>query len=273
MRKFLVAALLALGTLTATMAEAGATLNRVMATKTLKVATNGAWPPQSFLDDRNQLVGFDIDVANEVARRLGVKTRFDTPDWATMTGGHWHGRWDVAIGSITPTKARSQVVSFASVYYYSPYVFVVHRNSKARTAADLNGKKIGVETATTSEDYIRRRLAIDDPGAPPVKYLVNPGQVHTYADSMLPFDDLRLGDGVRIDAVLAPEQTALRAIKSGYPIKIIPNTIAYKEPLAIVTDKDDPQWTAKLHDVIQAMRADGTLGNLTRKWYGRDYTQ
>jgi polar amino acid transport system substrate-binding protein len=273
MRGLLIAALLALGTLAVSAAQAGSTLNRVMATRTMKVATNAGWPPQSYLDDSNKLVGFDIDVSNEIARRLGVRAVFDTPDWATMTGGRWHGRWDVAIGSITPTRSRAQVVSFASIYYYSPYVFVVHRNSRARSVADLNGKKIGVETATTSEDYIRRRLAIDDPGAPPVKYLVNPGAVRTYADSMLPFDDLRLGPGVRIDAVLAPEQTALRAIKSGYPIRIIPNTIAFKEPLAVATDEDDPQWTAKLHGVIQAMKADGTLAKLTRKWYGRDYTQ
>ena len=238
----------------------------------LKIATNGSWRPQSFLDDHNQLVGFDIDVAREIAKRLGRTARFDTPDFSTMTGGYWHGRWDIAVGSVTPTAARAQVVDFAGVYYYSPYVFAVHKGSDALTFEALNGKKIGVETGTTSEDYIRRRLKIDAPGVPPVQYRVTPGVVRTYADSTMPLDDLRLGDGVRLDAVVAPEQTVLGAIKSGYPIKIMPGGYAFREPLTVVTDKGSPEWTARIRGVIADMKADGTLRTLTTKWYGRDYS-
>lgn len=238
----------------------------------LKVATNGSWRPQSYLDDRNQLVGFDIDVAREIARRLGRTARFDTPDFATMTGGHWHGRWDIAVGSVTPTHARAQVVDFAGIYYFSPYVLAVHRDSAARAFEDLNGKTVGVETGTTSEDYIRHRLAIEAPGMAPVVYRVSPGTVRTYADSTMPLDDLRLGDGVRLDAVVAPEQTVLGAIRNGYPIKIMPGGYAFREPLTVITDKGSPQWTARIRGVIAAMKADGTLGTLTTKWYGRDYS-
>jgi len=237
----------------------------------LRVATNSGWVPQSYLDDHNQLVGFDIDVAREIGRRLGLQVKFDTPEFSAMTGGHWHGRWDIAVGSVTPTKARAQVVDFAGIYYYSPYVFAVHKDSKATSIADLNGKQIGVETGTTSEDYIRRRLQIDAPDAPPVTYSVVPGGVHTYADSMLPFDDLRLGDGVRIDAVIAPEQTVQQAIASGYPIRILPG-YAFREPLTVLADKGNPQWTARVARVIAEMKADGTLGALTTKWYGKDYS-
>jgi len=239
----------------------------------LKVATNGSWRPQSYLDDHNQLVGFDIDVSREIARRLGRTVKFDTPDFATMTGGHWHGRWDIAVGSVTPTRARAQVVDFAGIYYFSPYVFAVHKDSPARTFEDLNGRKIGVETGTTSEDYIRHRLKIDAPDVPPPTYRVTPGEVRTYADSTMPLDDLRLGDGVRIDAVVSPEQTVLGAIKSGYPIKIMPGGYAFREPLTVVTDKGSPAWTARIRAVVAAMKADGTLGTLTTKWYGRDYSR
>ena len=65
---------------------AGETLDRVESTKVLKVATNAGWPPQSYLDDSNQLVGFDIDVANEIAKRLGVTAEFDTPEWGCNDG-------------------------------------------------------------------------------------------------------------------------------------------------------------------------------------------
>ena len=275
MRKLFLGTMMALGFVSAmnTTAQAGPTMDRVMKAGEMKVATNSGWPPQGFLDDNNKLVGFDVDVANEIAKRLGVKVSFETPEWNVMTGGRWHGRFDAAVGSITPTKARSQVIDFAGIYYYSPYVFVVHKDSKATSRADLNGKKIGVETGTTSEDYINRRLEIDAPGLPPIQYTLTPGEVKTYADSMLPFDDLRLGDGTRIHAVIAPEQTAQNAIKNRYPVKVLPGEAAFKEPLVVVTDKGDPEWTAKLGSIIQSMKDDGTLGKLTTKWYGNDYSK
>lgn len=253
-------------------ADAGATLDRVMEKKELVVATNASWPPQSYLDDSHQLVGFDIDVATEIAKRLGVGVRFETPDWATMTGGRWAGRYDIGVGSVTPTKSRAQAIDFAGVYYYSPYVYVVHKDSTAQSVADLNGKKIGVETATTSEDFINRTLEIDAPDVPPIEYKLEPGTVLTYADSMLPYDDLRLGDGVRVDAVISPEQTAMNAINNGYPVRILEGEYAFREPLVVIAEKGDPEWTAKIGEIIAEMKADGTLGALTTKWYGKDYS-
>ncbi|WP_181706116.1 transporter substrate-binding domain-containing protein [Chthonobacter rhizosphaerae] len=253
-------------------AEAGETLDRVTKAGSMTVATNSGWPPQSYLDENNEMVGFDIDVAKEIAKRLGVSVTFETPEWAVLTGGRWHGRFDLAVGSVTPTKARAQVIDFPAVYYSSPYVFVVHKDSKATSREDLNGKVIGVETGTTSEDYIRRQLAIDAPDVPPVEYTLEPGDIRTYADSMLPFDDLRLGDGVRVDAVIAPEQTALGAIKNGYPLKVIEGDYAFREPLVVVTDKGDAEWNAKIKEIVEAMKADGTLSALTTKWYGKDYS-
>lgn len=257
---------------TAGAAEAGQTLDRVMEKKAMVVATNSGWPPQSFLDDSNQLVGFDIDVSREIAKRLGVEVSFETPDWATLTGGRWQGRYDLGVGSVTPTKARAQVIDFAGIYYYSPYVYVVHKDSKATGVADLKGKVIGVETATTSEDFVRRQLEIDAPGLPPIKYKLEPGEIRTFADSMLPFDDLRLGDGVRVDAVIAPEQTAENAIKNGYPLRILEGGYAFREPLVVIAEKVDPDWTAKIGAIIGDMKKDGTLASLTTKWYGKDYS-
>ncbi|EYR82683.1 MULTISPECIES: transporter substrate-binding domain-containing protein [Rhizobiaceae] len=253
-------------------AQAGETLDRVMEKKAMVVATNSGWPPQSYLDDSNEMVGFDIDVSREIAKRLGVEVSFETPDWQTLTGGRWQGRYDLGVGSVTPTKARAQVIDFVGIYYYSPYVYVVHQDSDAKSVTDLNGKVIGVETATTSEDFINRKLEIDAPGLPPIEYKLEPGEVRTFADSMLPFDDLRLGAGVRLDAVIAPEQTAMNAIKNGYPVKILEGEYAFREPLVVIAEKVDPEWTAKVGGIIEEMKKDGTLGTLTTKWYGKDYS-
>ncbi|MES0054497.1 transporter substrate-binding domain-containing protein [Mesorhizobium sp. M0078] len=273
MRKLI--AWLALATTTlafASAASAGETIDRVTSKKAMVVATNSGWPPQSFLDDSNQLVGFDIDVSKEIARRLGVEVSFDTPDWATMTGGHWQGRYDLGVGSVTPTKARAKVIDFEGIYYYSPYVYVVHKDSPAKSVADLNGKIIGVETATTSEDFIRRQLEIDAPGLPPIEYKLEPAEIRTFADSMLPFDDLRLGDGVRLNAVIAPEQTAQNAIKNGYPLRVLEGGYAFREPLVVIAEKGDAEWNAKIGGILDEMKKDGTLAKLTTKWYGKDYS-
>lgn len=272
MRKLLALFVLVITGLSVTVADAGETLDRVSAKKALVVATNGGWPPQGYLDDNNQLVGFDIDVSREIAKRLGVEISFETPDWATLTGGHWQGRYDLGVGSVTPTKARAKVIDFVGVYYYSPYVYVVHKDSTAKSVADLNGKVIGVETATTSEDFVRHRLEIDAPGLPPVEYKLEPGEIRTFADSMLPFDDLRLGDGVRLNAVIAPEQTARNAIKNGYPVKTLEGDYAFREPLVVIAEKNDPEWTAKVGGIIADMKKDGTLATLTTKWYGKNYS-
>ena len=138
-------------------AFAGETLDRVSTPGTLKVATNAGWPPQSFLDENNQLAGYDIDVANEIAKRLGVTAKFDTPEWGVMTGG----RWGVAVGSITPPKPCSKILDFAGIHYHTPYVFALHADSEVTDPKQLNGKTIGVETGTTLEDYINRRLVSD----------------------------------------------------------------------------------------------------------------
>ncbi|MER9138848.1 transporter substrate-binding domain-containing protein [Mesorhizobium sp. M0830] len=273
MRKLI--AWLALATTTlafASAASAGETIDRVTSKKAMVVATNSGWPPQSFLDDSNQLVGFDIDVSKEIGKRLGVEVSFDTPDWATMTGGHWQGRYDLGVGSVTPTKARAKVIDFEGIYYYSPYVYVVHKDSPTKSVADLNGKIIGVETATTSEDFVRRQLEIDAPGLPPIEYKLEPGEIRTFADSMLPFDDLRLGDGVRLNAVIAPEQTAQNAIKNGYPLRILEGGYAFREPLVVIAEKGDAEWNAKIGGILDEMKKDGTLTKLTTEWYGKDYS-
>ncbi|MDB5894974.1 MAG: amino acid transporter substrate-binding protein, partial [Rhodoferax sp.] len=251
-------------------AHAGETLTRVTKSGKMVVATSGKWPPQAFLNDKQEFDGFDIDVAKELGRRLGLKVAFETPDFSLMTGGHWRGRWDISVLSVTPTKARAKLLDFPALYYFSPYVFAVHSSSKAVTRNDLNGKVIGVEGGTTSEDYIGNHLEIDAPGVPAFKYMTQkPKEVKTYVDSMLPFDDLRLGDGVRLDAIITPEQTALSAIKNGYPVKILANDYAFQEPLAIVTDKGDAEWNQKIGDTMKAMKQDGTMTKISMKWFER----
>ncbi len=248
-------------------------LDQVLAAGKLVVSTDPNYAPQSFLNDKGELDGFDVDVAKEVAKRLGVQVEFVTPDWDIITAGNWGGRWDLSIGSMTPTEDRAQVLWFTDPYYYTPASFAVHKdNTTIRTPNDLTGKTVGLGTATTYEAYLGGTLkmlggeVIYDP---PAGVKVKP-----YTTDAEAIQDLALGDGVRLDAVMSAQPTIQQAIDSGVPLKYV-GTPAYYEPLAFALDKSrgpSDKMLQKLNEIVKAMHEDGTLTELSLKWYGIDLT-
>lgn len=84
------------------------------------VSTDPAYPPQSFLNDAGEYEGFDIDVAREIATRLGVEVEFTDPTFDAVVAGNWSGRWDMSVGSVTVTEERTEVLDFTQPYYYTP---------------------------------------------------------------------------------------------------------------------------------------------------------
>lgn len=87
----------------------------------LLVSTDPAYPPQSFLNESTgEFEGFDIDVATEIANRLGVDVQFETPSFDAVVAGGWSGRWDVSVGSVTVTEERRSVLDFTRPYYFTP---------------------------------------------------------------------------------------------------------------------------------------------------------
>ncbi|WP_245273331.1 transporter substrate-binding domain-containing protein [Phyllobacterium sp. UNC302MFCol5.2] len=268
MRRF--ALTIALMTLVAP-AFAGETLDRVMGSKILTMSSDAEYPPQSFLNDKNEMDGFDIDVGKEIARRLGVALKIVTPGWDVITAGGWAGRWDVSIGSMAATPERAKVLNFPAIYYFTPASFAVHKDSNITTIGELNDRVIGVCTGCSYESYLQKNLKLDAPGVPPFTYQVTAKEIKSYETDTNAYDDLRLGQGVRLEAVLSALPTLREAIKKGYPMKVIGDPVFY-EPLAVATDKGDPEFDAKITEAVDAMRKDGTLKALSEKWYGVDLT-
>lgn len=273
LRSLLVGAALALAAFAPVGAMAGEVLDRVTSKKVMVMSTDPEYPPQSFLNAQNEFEGFDIDVGREIARRLGVDIQFVTPGWDVITAGNWGGRWDLSVGSMTPTAERRQVLDFPAIYYYTPASLAVHQeNTTIQKPADASGKTIGVGVATTYENYLKNDLVIDAEGAPAFEYRIENANIRTYDTDQLALDDLRLGDGVRLDAVITAKPTIFASIKNGYPLKIVEPPL-FLEPLAVATDKGDAEWDAKLKEIVEAMHADGTLSELSAKWYGADITK
>jgi len=247
-------------------------LEEIYGAKTIVVSSDANYAPQSFLNDKGELEGFDISVAKEVAKRLGVKVKFITPDWDLITAGKWGKRWDISIGSMTPTAERKHALLFTMPYYSSPAQFAVHKdNSSIKTLADLAGKRIGIATETTNERYLRSDLAIED-----VKIVYQDwkaGELKTYPTDANHIEDLSLGDGLRLDAIFSSRQTIAEAIRSGCgkgcPLKMLGEP-PYFEPLSFALDKsraNSQTLVDKLNEVIKSMYDDGTLVKLSEKFY------
>ena len=274
MRKMMIAALTpALLAGFASAALAGETLDRVMKNKMLVEVTDQAYPPFSYIDDSGEVVGFDIDISKEIAKRLGVEYKVETPSWEIIVAGNWNGRWDICVCSMTPTAERAQVLDFVNEYYESPAVIAVNvDNTDINSAADLNGKKVGAQAGTTYEKYVQKALVIDIPGAKPVEYPFAEATVVPYDSEDTAFQDLALGTGKRLDAIVSNYLTTIDRVKATPDkFKIVGDSL-YGEPIWVAVDKGDPEWQAKIKEIFKAMEADGTLKAISEKWVGKDIT-
>jgi polar amino acid transport system substrate-binding protein len=269
-RRFL-AAVLALGFASGVVAaKAGETLDRVRAKGVVVDVLVNDYPPFAFINDKNELDGFDVDVAKAFAQKLGVELKLETPGWETIMSGRWAGRWDVAISSATPTEERAKVVDFPVVYYSVPAVLVVNKDETAiRSAADLTGKRVGVGTGSSYEAYVGRNFTI--PGQPPIALPF--GEVQAIpGDETVNFHNLALGPGVRLDAIVASLGTAKGQVDATGKLKIVGEPL-FAEPNAVVTDKGDPEWNAEVKRVIDELRTEGTLSTISQKWFGVDISR
>jgi polar amino acid transport system substrate-binding protein len=246
----------------------------------LTVSTDPAYPPQSELnEDTGKYEGFDIDVATEIAERMGVDIAWEAPAWDTITSGSWNGRWDISVGSMTITPERAEVLHFSPPYYYTPAAMAVYdENSSITEAADLDGKKIGVCGSCTYDLYLQNKLQIaqDASGEPEeIPSAITDPDIKTYDTDSTAIQDLALGDGRRLDAVISALPTLEGAIEAGTPIKIVGNDLFY-EPLAVAVDRssqlDPTSLVERISEIVDEMKEDGTLEELSAKWYGTNLT-
>jgi polar amino acid transport system substrate-binding protein len=256
--------------------NAGDLLAQICKNKEIRVSTDPAYPPQSELNaETGKYEGFDIDVADEIAKRLGVAPpAWETPDWEVLTAGSWNDRWDMSVGSMTPTNDRQKVLNFTEPYSFVPAVVVVHDDSTVTdVATDLDGKRIGVCSDCTYQFFLEKNLEIT---GFEFNFVVDGAKVQGYDTDTTALQDLALGNGTRLDAVMTSITTA-EAFAKDNPVKIVGDPV-FEEPLAIAFDKSSDLDGTSLHDavdkIVADMHADGTLSDLSKKWYdGIDVTK
>ena len=228
-------------------------LARAREAGTLRVAMTQANPPWNFVDEASRPVGYDVDVANELARRLNVgKVEFIASNFQSFIEGVRANRFDMVISGQTITPQRREQVDFSRPYQVNGVsIFVRTGGSSINGLGDLAGRSVGVSAGTTQEKFAREQIAGAD--------------VRTYQNATLALTDLGQG---RVDAVLVSRfQGSYLAERNGMPVQPA-GELLEREVNGMTFAKGSPRFKQAVDDALKRMIDDGTLSEISRRWLG-----
>jgi len=214
-------------------------------------ANSGAYKPFSF-DQGGEIVGFDVDIANEIADRIGRTPVMKSPvPFDTLIQGLKAGKYDALVASHGITEEREQQVDFSRPYYRSgAQIFVEEGNTTVQGPEDLDGLKIGVVKAST---YLE--LA---------KTLTDESNVTTYDSDVIALQDLTSG---RLDAVITDKLVGLMARnESGLKIDAVGDVLESDE-MGIAVQEGDTELLEAINGALEDMIADGTYEEISMRWF------
>ncbi|MFZ5827472.1 MAG: ABC transporter substrate-binding protein [Bacillota bacterium] len=235
--------------------SSGDTLDEIKKRGEVTFAMSGGYPPFNFRDKEDKLVGFDVDIAAEVAKRMGVKFKPVTTAWDGILEGLVGGRYDAILGSMAITEKRLERVDFSDPYYLDGSQMLVRKDATYAKAEDLKGKSVALVTGTTFADDAAK-LGITD--------------VKSFEDDNQTLQELRNG---RVEGVITGYFVAVNAVKE-FPndFKLAGPRIR-EEKIAVAIRKENPKFVAAVNKALKEMRDDGTYARISEKWFGRDISK
>jgi polar amino acid transport system substrate-binding protein len=247
--------ILIVASLMATSVSSAEDFDKIKQAGEMKLAMTGAYPPFNFINEKNEVVGFDPAIGKEIARRIGVKGVVVTTAWDGILAGLLAGKYDTICGSMTITDKRKEVVDFVGPYYRSGRGIFVQKDSAIKSLDDLKGKMVGATLGETHEKWARTQEG---------------WKVQTYKG--LPELLLEL-ENKRLDAIVVDTLAGMLAIKkSGQPIKKLdlPQVEGGDVNVGIAIRKDNPKLKEAMQKALDDMMADGTYQKITMEWIGFD---
>lgn len=227
----------------------------------VRIGTEGAYPPFNNLTSDGQLVGFDIDIAKALCEEMKVECEFITQDWDGIIPALQAGKFDAIIASMSITDERKQMVDFTNKYYNTPPAIAVPKDSPiAGTAdADLKGKVIGAQSATTHSNYAEEKLASAQiklyPTADEYKLDVANGRIDAVIDDVVVLSDwLATADGACCKL--------LGTLK--------PDPVINGEGAGIAIRKEDQDLKEMFNTAIAAIRASGKYKEINDAYFAFD---
>ncbi|MFV2062441.1 MAG: transporter substrate-binding domain-containing protein [Chloroflexota bacterium] len=252
-------------------------LGRIQDRGLIVMSTDPLYAPQSFLDDEGDIVGFDIDVGTEIASRLGVDFVATPVAWAVVSSGRWADRFDFSVGSMTITVPRIENIDFTQPYYFNPAWISARSDLGATSPADLAGQTICVGEATTYFEWMNGTLDMGEL----TDQFIPEGSVPPEGSTVVTRTTDRecaneWGAGRQdFQGWITSAATTEAAIEEGLPVTPLGDPVFY-EPLAVAFDnsvEDNDSLVAAVDQALVDMHEDGTLTELSMKWFGEDLTK
>ena len=225
----------------------------------ITVAMEGTWAPWTYHDEDDKLVGFDVEVAKAVADELGVDVQYQEGEWDGLLAGVQSGRYDIMVNGVGYTEERAQAYTFSDPYCYNKTALIVRGdNEDIKSLEDLNGK-----TTCNSANSTYQLIAEE--------YGANVLDVETLDGTL----EMVLAGTDRADATLNAEASFLDYMNA-HPdanLKIV-DYYPESEKVCIIMSKGDSSDSLKeaINSAIEKLRADGTLSELSNKYFGGDIT-
>ena len=221
------------------------------------VGLDDNFPPMGFKDEKNELVGFDIDLAKEAAKRIGREVTFKPIDWSAKEAELSGKRVDVLWNGLTITEERKANILFTKPYLENRQIVVVTEKSDIKAKADLAGKVVGVQDGSSAVEAVQK----DEAAAKSIK------ELKKFGDNVTALMDLSAG---RLDALVVDEVVG-RYYTSKKPgeYRVLDENFG-TEDYGIGTRKDDTELMAKIEKAMDDMKADGSAATISTKWFGKD---
>jgi cystine transport system substrate-binding protein len=237
-------------------AKPGSLLEKVKAEGVIKIGTEGTYAPFTFHDKDGKLTGFDVEIAEEVASRLGVKAEFIETKWDGMFAGLDAKRFDAVANQVTIRPDRIEKYDFSDSYIVSKAVLIVHaENNDIKGFADLKGKKSGQSLTSNLAEIAKSN------GAELV-------QVDGFNQA------LDLLTSKRIDATINNSLSYLdyKTQRQDAPIKVVAE-MDTKDESGILFNKGNQELVDAVNEALADMKADGTYLKISQKWFSEDVSK
>lgn len=233
-------------------------LARVKAAGKLVAGLDDAFPPFGFRNEKNELVGFDIDLGNELAQRLGVKMEWQPTEWSGVIPSLKSKKFDVIWSGMSITEERKKEINFSIPYVAGAQIIITKSDNKSINGrADLAGKVVGTQLGSTGEEAAKRELK-------------NVKELKTFDAFTEAINDLNIG---RLDAVVIDDVTANYYLKTQPgAFRIVDDVLSY-EPTGIGIRKEDTTLLDAINKELKAMIADGTYAKISERWFGTDMSK
>ena len=223
----------------------------------LIMSTNAAFPPYEMTTDDGGFEGIDVEMATEIANRLGLELQIDDMDFDYALQAVQQGKSDIAMAGITVNKDRLVNMDFSNTYANGVQVVIVPEDSDIATVDDLQGKMIGVQRGTTGDSYC---------SADPEDGGFGEDHVTQYDNGMTAVQALING---QVDAVVIDNAPAEELVKANQGLKIL-DTAYTDEDYAIAVAKGNTQLLDAINNILADMEADGTTQAIIDKYINAD---